>query len=451
MRNALPYFPEIFKNETVFSIGSRLARALMLESNRSNKIFLPNIAGTRNRAYIPRGLGWLAGRLPSHLQLTETGLLSDHTLFGYHSAYNTDEYRSKISYFSATVADRHKVYSLRNVDITSLDRKLAFCSTCHHESRQLHGDVFWDRRHQLPLCFYCPRHGAVLRNSDIPIDAKISGASAASARNCREDSPALVNAVDPSLAERLKSLGRRSIDILEMKRFSSADDIRTAYLDMLWSKGFGRGRKQLDAELVQDCLTHYLAQFSVNGKSLFAEKVLKPWASFLLADPTHIRDAGRHVLFQDFLANRPAVAPSRTRSPRNRRKPMDIALSLKLRCLNPALPSDHSQDVGIVSAKYGIGKLHIRARCHCGFTYSIARNDDGSISRPRLYDFGPTIGLAVDKAAAAGKTRAYLCRELGINKLTLRYQAIKNGFGQNLDSLRKRNQPINGDDFRRSI
>ena len=91
----------------------------------------------------------------------------------------------------------------------------------------------------------------------------------------------------------------------------------------------------------------------------------------------------------------------------------------------------------VISAKHEIGMVHIRVRCSCGYTYSISRFEDGSTSAPRIYDFGPSLGSAIDKIAASGMTRTDLCLALGMVERTLRYQAEKNGFGHAFTLLRK--------------
>ena len=433
----LPYAPKIFDNETLFSIGSRFARAMGIESTLKTNRILFNVTQNHNKSHIPRGIHWLARRLPNSLGLTDTHLLTEHTLFSYHSAFSTEAYRAKMAQAAFSGDDRTEFTLVRNANVTRLNRNMAFCPDCHAETQRDLGDVFWDRRHQLPLSFHCHIHGTPLRNSVIAISAEMSSATAANAKTCGLNAPDLIETVDADLSQRLRSLGLRSIALLEAHHRPSAEGIRNTYLNALWSKGFAKSQKQLDRGLIQERLTRYLTQYSIGGRSLLNDGILQPWAARFLKENSNVRDTARHILFQDFLDTQAQIGPNISHAAKEKRKAKDIAQSLHLRCENPALPVDHSHKTEIVSAKHEIGIIHIRVRCSCGYTYSISRFEDGSTSAPRIYDFGPSLGAAIDYIAASGMTRLDLCLTLGMDARTLRYQAEQNGFGPAFASLRK--------------
>ena len=334
----LPYVPRIFDNETLFSIGSRFARAMGFESAPQTNLTLFDVIHNHNKAHIPRGIHWLAKRLPNRLGLTDTHLLTEHTLFLYQSAFNTEYHRAKMAQAFLASNDRTERTFIRSANVTTLDRKLAFCPDCHAEMRRDFGEIFWDRRHQLPLSFHCHIHGTPLRNSAIAISAKMSSATAANTKSCGSNTQNLIDNVDAALFDRLKSLGLRSIALLKARHRPSVEDTRKTYLDALWAKGFAKSQKQLDRRLIQERLTHYLTQYSIDGRNLLNDSILEPWAARFLKENSDVRDTARHILFQDFLDTQAEISPNISHAAKEKRKAIDIARSLHLRCREPRTP-----------------------------------------------------------------------------------------------------------------
>ncbi len=160
-------FPIPYSNELLYSV---IARSGVHEGETSPKQLLDAVFSNRKivaTVDLPCHVGNLANQYGESLTLTTKVLIDLHTLWPAYAPFLPYDRRLEVeermhgesngTVHLATGAAASRI---------SAKQKLMICECCRDEQTKKYGETYWDRRWQLPIIKYCPRHGP-LSETDI--------------------------------------------------------------------------------------------------------------------------------------------------------------------------------------------------------------------------------------------------------------------------------------------
>lgn len=162
------YFPNFYPDELVYSLLSRyyakvghLAYRYAAEELFLSRSVRPDMDFVN--AYTPEAL-----RLITQGQSMEEVVLK-HTMFPYYGHFLPKERRLKA--FQALVSMQGNYHNLMPIPIRKdgSSRYLRYCPLCAKQDRELYGETYWHRTHQLIGITACPIHHCYLQNSSVII------------------------------------------------------------------------------------------------------------------------------------------------------------------------------------------------------------------------------------------------------------------------------------------
>lgn len=169
----IAYFPEIYPDELIYSLLARFYQGC----GYSNYIFCAEDLFINKRAR-PE-IGFINELKPEILQLvcedmSIERLIEKHTMFPYYARFLPKERRIKgfkaLCNRSGDYSNLLAISKQKNGEA----RYLRYCPLCVKEDRNVYGETYWHRAHQMMGVNFCPKHGCGLMNSSIMINAKAS-------------------------------------------------------------------------------------------------------------------------------------------------------------------------------------------------------------------------------------------------------------------------------------
>lgn len=417
------YFPKIFDDETLYSVAVRYAKHTGLRGSENISSELFGIWINKDTTAIPNGLSHLSARLGPSSKFTTDYLINNHTLFQFYFKLSGQCYRSSAARKLYAENDTKRAVFVKDINVIRRGRSLAFCPQCHNDMRQQHFELFWRRTHQLPLAFFCDIHGTPLRQSKVVSTHYLTMDNVANDETCPDNALIMAEAPSQLMNERLRALSINSIKILQNPAaVITGEALRQSYLDQLWAKGFARGGRQLDRELIKSKFADYLRSFDCLEQSYFNESIYRTkWALALLHPALANVPVNRHLLFQDFLDCTPSTRPV-LRSAKARYRAADKIAKINFECGNPALKK-HAGRTKILKAAHSRGRVSAKIGCECGYIYHVIWYPDGTLKNRQLYSFGPSLEKYLNDAIGAGWSLAKICRKLKMDERVIRNQA----------------------------
>ena len=309
------YFPEIYPDETLYSVIARFHRHLGGQPEKQTLIELFGMPDAIAIVDFPGHLTALSRNLPRDRGLTPERLAWRHTLYPYYVAYQPPEVASVA--LREMLEGRAGSPRLRlgvSASTVPAPTTLRYCPGCHREAEEKVGEGWWKRIHQLPGVVICPSHEVVLRDSIVqPRTQSRHTYIAATAQTCPV-APGLTPFIGEQL-EILREIGRRSRELLDggpEARWpnSTADGYRQA----LAARGFAKGPRQINqkrlAEEFGQFFSPLLSPPFVPGLGGDAQA---EWLSIIACKHTKAFHPLHHILFQLFLDALPVIACPPTR------------------------------------------------------------------------------------------------------------------------------------------
>lgn len=414
----LPYFPEIYDDELLYSVLARAMHHLGAPPYCSFSQYAFGRPDVRAIYDLPSHLAPLTSGLPHGPDLLER-LIHRHTLFPYDVAFVDPEVRGRVA---SAMRDRGKRPAhalgkpgLRNGSIDAL----RFCADCLSEWEASGVEPYWRRVHQLPSALVCVHHGSVLRTSEAI--ASMHGRTMwvrVDSSSCPSDAPPVVDVDDDAILSRLRRLARDSWDLL--RGAASVENFdRKGYSSRLRDAGFVRGRvARLDLRSVRTAVRDYWGgclDFWPGLKDLDAGR--DTWVDKLVRSPGH-KPPLNHLLFRGWLDSLP---PTEQAGP-----PFGEGPWL---CANP-LAAHYGEPVVTqfdLCRRFHGGKVAGRFTCACGFVYIRRRIADGIVSEPRFEEYGPLAPQMIRKCNAEGWSINAMARRLKVSRNAVSNIAAKNG------------------------
>ncbi len=411
----LPYFPEIYPGELLYSV---LGRLKCHTGTLSPKGLLIDIFGSRNvRAgvFLQTNLGRLAANIPPSRGLSARRLALETSLLPYFTAYQPQEIRDwALAALSGDNVDSDAVHvrlglAASNVRLPSV---LRYCSVCRTEMLQKPRELYWRRDHQLPGVLVCPIHGTPLSDSVVEVaHVEPNEFIAPDLDNCSANPALPIWARHAKTVRLLQEIAQASASLLSAPPESRAlqswgEEIQLS----LKARGFGRGNAYIDQVALREA---YLAHFAPI-MDILPDAMPGDWLEDITRKHRKAFSPLHHVLIWLLIEIHSTVSTGNPFGP----GPWP--------CRNPLV--EHFGQPVITNCKLHEegGKIIGVFRCSCGYAFSTAPEP---ASRTRILDFGPLFKARLCELVEAGSSLRGAARELHVDSNTvLRYVSL---FGLN--------------------
>lgn len=158
------YFPELYEDELVYSW---IARYLVHSGYTSaadayqdlffNKNLRPSVELMNNLIDDAKSV------MTKYMSMEE--LIYNHTLFPEYGRFIDPKKRERL--VSEADFSRGNWINSLMIPVATGERYLKYCPLCAKEDRDIHGEAYWHRKHQITNINICVKHGLYLQNSEI--------------------------------------------------------------------------------------------------------------------------------------------------------------------------------------------------------------------------------------------------------------------------------------------
>ena len=159
------YLPELYPDELVYSW---FCRYYVHSGCLTNKMALDDILLKRCHNPSKEFIGHLNPL--SHKKIQEVismeDLVLNHTMFPQYARFLPPEEKKKAMYhLGYDFCDPHHLFAI--LPRTEGDMNLKYCPLCVREDRQLYGETYWHRKHQIRNMQTCYKHKCMLKSSNV--------------------------------------------------------------------------------------------------------------------------------------------------------------------------------------------------------------------------------------------------------------------------------------------
>ena len=409
----LPYFPPIYPDELLYSV---LARWLRHQGAVGMTHPLAHVFGRRFASAsleLPSRLVHLAEALPASRALTADDVIDQLTLFPYYAAYVPDSLRleCRSAMCSGDVSGIHMRLGLTAFRIRRV-RELRFCAECLQQMRELYGELYWKRSHQLPGVLVCPDHGCALQLSNLQLNVRGRFEYvAATTAECSVDCTRIQIPRGEDLA-RLIDVARRSAALLvdpgeprDLATWTSHYRLDMVRSGLAWSP-----RRMRQTELLGSFQEFYGSAMKCLTAECDGIELRGDWLTSMVRKHRKLAHPLQHILLQVFLDHRANADGPFGLGPWpccNRLAPHVGALTVS----SVARHRNRGHDVGVFA-------------CTCGYVYTrrfVAAS--GILEPPRVRSFGPLLDAELRRLVDRGLKLRPVARALGVDPKTVARRA----------------------------
>lgn len=160
------YFPALYKDETIYSIASRIAKAC----NFSYYETIKGLLGSESYHYINPLVGIslckLYAQLPDEYRYSQENMLNDHTLLPLYkiNLLNT-QYLQLVKDLDEDISRVARTIIKSNNK--NHNDSIKYCEQCIKDDNRLYGEAFIHRQHQLGGVLVCSKHRCILKSIKI--------------------------------------------------------------------------------------------------------------------------------------------------------------------------------------------------------------------------------------------------------------------------------------------
>ena len=299
----LSLFPEPFPDELLYSICARFWRRLRYPNGRRVSHRLAGTLHSLSVVDLPTRLGHLADSIPDP-SLTADRLIQRHTLFPLYAPFQTPTQRQllrrdmlanggpRIHFRAGIMAGRVRPPSY-----------LRYCPRCDRVNMQQHGELYWQRLHQVPGVEVCPLHRCWLQFSSVRRRDRFHRYSFVPAsQNGRHSAAQGIDDRDPAHLTLLQIareaqwlLSQEDVDLCP----STTGDFHRTRLDELGMISPGGSIRQ--AELHAQFIGRYGLSTLARLQSRLSSSSSETWLARLVRRPSSIQPPIRYLLMAHFL------------------------------------------------------------------------------------------------------------------------------------------------------
>ena len=218
----IAFFPGIYEDELVYSVLARYYEKTGYMTYRSvvDDLYRRNTI-TVDAEYINPLTDEACGCLKRQRSMDE--IIMKHTMFPYYARFYSKEKRNRIYHMFVTQTEKC-CDLLKQTNYT--DRFLQFCPMCVTKDREIYGETYWHRAHQIPHIKICPTHKCRLHSSTM----KLTGSTVATLATAES----MINACNAKeiVSDDLEiNLAEYFYDVLRMDMDLESDVLAGDFLD----------------------------------------------------------------------------------------------------------------------------------------------------------------------------------------------------------------------------
>lgn len=165
------FFPQFYNDELVYSLLSRyyMGSGYLTYRDAAEDLFI-------NRNLVP-SIEFIDNLKPEIIQLITRGksmdaVIQQHTMFPYYGRFvSMDKRVQAVKKMKSMDKDYRNLLAISVYKKESY-RCLRYCPVCAKKDRQMFGETYWHRSHQIREINICYRHDCQLINSDVLISSK---------------------------------------------------------------------------------------------------------------------------------------------------------------------------------------------------------------------------------------------------------------------------------------
>ncbi len=248
----IAYFPEIYPDELIYSVLARY----YVHSGYPAYIFCAEdvFVSRRVRPDVeflnvmkPEALKALCGKMSME------ELIEKHTLFPYYARFLPWGRRNKAFMALCSMSGDYNNLLAIPKQKNGEYRYLRYCPLCAEEDRQLYGEAYWHRSHQLAGVLVCPKHGSKLFNSSAIISGKASPNLVTAEQEIKEMDVTYGNKIEKQLAGYVGKVFQSEMDMknpVAVGQFLHSAMSGTKYLSV-------RGEQRNIQKFYDDFMTFY--------------------------------------------------------------------------------------------------------------------------------------------------------------------------------------------------
>ena len=423
----IEYFTDPYPDEILYSVWARYSDHVRYSSKRDVLRELFGSWSHQTAFDFPCHLGYFVDHLPLEHLYTADWFIDHHTLLPFYSPFLPPERFRRIRERMITGGGNSPVHRIVGVvkPTTPAPLWLRYCPLCVAHDRELFGECYWHRLHQVLGVEICPIHSTFLENSAVPTGGRTAARDFIPAERTIQTTPPRKAVISPFYKELMDIAVDAHYLLTHPIAPSDADFLRRQYHALLSHRGFiaRNGHIRVDLFLVSftdyyppellDLLHSALKQVSRPGTSWPVRMMLSSGSQHPL----------RHLLALRFLGLKAETLFEQDLQPR---KPFGDG---PWPCLNPAC--EHFQKRNIVSYQQSVGTQRLVGRfaCECGFIYTRRgpdRSPEDAFRRERILSFGASWEMKLREYwSDLTLSSKEMSSRLGINRQLLVQQARK--------------------------
>lgn len=161
----IAYLPEIYPDELVYSW---FCRYYVHSGCLTHKTALQEILYKRCNNPSKEFIGHLNPEMKSEIQKMYPieKLISEHTMFPQYAKFiPSDRKKEALYHLEHDFCDAHYLFTI--LPRTQADSHLKYCPLCVKEDRDIYGEAYWHRKHQIRNMTVCPKHKCMLADSEV--------------------------------------------------------------------------------------------------------------------------------------------------------------------------------------------------------------------------------------------------------------------------------------------
>ena len=161
----ISYLPTIYPDELVYSW---LCRYYIHSGCLTNKMALDDLLQKRCHNPSKEFIGHLNSNAVKKIEvvISMDRLVIDHTMYPQYARFiPLEEKKKTIHHLGYDFCDPHFLFAV--LPRTQNDLYLKYCPLCVQEDRELYGETYWHRKHQIRNMLTCYKHKCMLESSDI--------------------------------------------------------------------------------------------------------------------------------------------------------------------------------------------------------------------------------------------------------------------------------------------
>lgn len=321
---------------------------------------------------LPKRLIDLYLRLPEGTLNTPDRIIQENTLFPLYKAFLTKE---RTSLIIQAMKESKKSFSIRTLvggqyGHIKTPNFLRYCPLCLKVDKELYGEPYWHRIHQVPGVRVCPDHQVWLVESNVPYSVSqnnraLIALDSEQVKGFHEISASVEHYSHYlAISQSVHWLLKNEVPILGLQ------ELTNRYKSILQLRGFANQNGRVkQRELAEAFLDFYGCNLLEENNSMIEPCAIKNWLRKIIWDCKQITHPLRHIIFIRFLG---LTLENLFRNEEFGFYPFGQG---PWRCLNPA--ASHFNQLVVEDCK--ISRYRGRTvgffTCSCGFTYSRYETD----------------------------------------------------------------------------